>query len=206
MPQVTVAASPRTAIGKGANRRLRATGQIPAVVYGGERGARSLALSPGRITEILRSPRGENTIFALEVAGEAAPEQVMIHDYQLHPLDHAILHADLMRVDPDKESHWHVPVHLVGDAVGVRRGGYLDFVTRTLTVTCLPHDIPVHLTLDVAALDYGDTVRAGAVALPERLALATDKDVVVVHLSPPKGTDDEETEESAEAEPEAVGE
>ena len=201
MSKVTVSASARTEVGKGANRRLRATGQIPAVMYGGDRGARSLALSPRRITEILRSPRGGNTIFTLEIAGEAAPEQVMIHDYQLHPLDHAVLHADLMRVEPDKASQWHVPVHLVGEAAGVKRGGYLDFVTRTLTVTCLPHDIPTHLTLYVSTLDYGDTARASAVPLPDKLALATDDDVVVAHVSPPKGI--EEDEEEAEELPEA---
>lgn len=200
MPQVTVSASPRTEIGKGPNRRLRASGRIPAVMYGGDRGSLSLSVSPVRITEILRSPRGENTIFALEIAGEDSAEQVMIHDYQLHPLDHAVLHADLMRVDPEKESHWHVPVHLVGDSVGVKRGGSLDFVTRTLTVTCLPHDIPEHLSVDVSELDYGGAVRAGAVPLPEKLVLATDEDVVVATVSPPKGSDDEETEESDETE------
>ena len=204
MPQVTVSARARTEIGKGANRRLRASGLIPAVMYGGGKGARSLSLSPARVTEILRSPRGANTIFALEISGEAEREQVMIHDYQLHPLDHAVLHADLMRVDPEKESHWHVPVHLVGDAVGVKRGGSLDFVTRTLTVTCLPHDIPEHLTVDVGPLDYGDSFRAGAVTLPQKLTLATDGDVVVAHVSPPKGSDDEEPDEAAEAEPVAI--
>ncbi len=198
MPQVTVSATARTAVGKGANRRLRASGQIPAVVYGGEAGSRSLSLSPRTITEILRSPRGENTIFSLEIAGETTAEQVMIHDYQLHPLDHSVLHADLMRVDPEKESHWHVPVHLTGDSVGVKRGGRLDFVTRTLTVICKPLDIPEHLSVDISALDYGDTVRASAIELPDDLELHTESEVVVVHVSPPKRTEEETTEEGAE--------
>lgn len=198
MPQVTVSATARSAVGKGANRRLRSLGQIPAVVYGGDRGPRSLALSPRQITEILRSPRGENTIFSLEIDGETSAEQVMIHDYQLHPLDHAVLHADLMRVDPDKASHWHVPVHLVGESVGVKRGGHLDFVTRTLTVTCRPHDIPEHLTVDIGPLNYADSVRASAVSLPDRLTLTTDPEVVVVHVSPPKGSTDEDAAEAEE--------
>lgn len=195
MPQLSVPARTRTAVGKGPNRRLRAEGLIPAVVYGGGRPPRALSLSPRHIVEIVRSPRGVNTIFALEIPGEEH-EQVMVHDYQLHPLDHSVLHADLMRVDPDRESEWHVPVRLIGDARGVRRGGHLDFITRTLTVVCRPHDIPEHLPLVITDLDYGDTVRASAVGLPEGLALASEPEVVVAHLAPPKvRAEDEEAEE-----------
>ena len=201
MAQLSIPASSRTAVGKGPNRRLRATGMIPAVVYGGAAGARALAVSPQQVTEIVRSRRGVNTIFSLEIDGKESMEQVMIHDYQLHPLDHSVLHADLMRVDPDKASEWHVPVHLEGEPQGVKRGGHLDFITRSLTVSCRPHDIPEFLPLEVTELDYGDTVRAADIALPERLALATERDVVIVHISPPKGTaQDEEEDESEEPE------
>jgi large subunit ribosomal protein L25 len=203
MAQLSIPASSRTAVGKGPNRRLRATGMIPAVVYGGAAGTRALAVSPRHVTEIVRSPRGVNTIFSLEIDGEASGEKVMIHDYQLHPLDHSVLHADLMRVDPDKASDWHVPVHLKGESPGVKRGGHLDFITRSLAVSCLPHDIPESLPLAITELDYGDTVRAADIELPESLTLATDRDVVIVHVSPPKGTDEpEEEEESVEEEPE----
>ena len=199
MTQPSVPATPRTAFGKGPNRRLRASGKIPAVVYGGSKGPVALSLAPRHIVEIVRSARGVNTIFALQVAGEAS-EQVMIHDYQLHPLDHAVLHADLMRVDPDREAEWHVPVKLVGSARGVRRGGHLDFITRSLTVICLPHDIPENLPLEITALDYGDTVRASAVELPSRLTLASDPDVVVAHVAAPKVKADEEEEGAEELE------
>lgn len=202
MAQLSIPASSRTAVGKGPNRRLRATGMIPAVVYGGATGARALAVSPRHVTEIVRSPRGVNTIFALEIDGEESAEKVMIHDYQLHPLDHSVLHADLMRVDPDKASDWHVPVHLKGESQGVKRGGHLDFITRSLAVSCLPHDIPESLPLTISELDYGDTVRAADIDLPAGITLATDRDVVVVHISPPKGTDEPEQEEESEEEPE----
>ena len=168
MPQVSVSATERTAVGKGPNRRLRAAGQIPAVVYGGAGGVRVLAVSPQRVAEIVRSPRGVNTIFALEIEGDAGAEQVMIHDFQLDPLDHRVLHADFMRVDTEKESEWQVPVHLDGISAGVKRGGHLDFVTRALAVTCRPHDIPESLPLPIADLDYGDTVRAAQIELPRR--------------------------------------
>ena len=200
MAQLSIPASSRTAVGKGPNRRLRATGMIPAVVYGGAEGSRPLAVSPRHVTDIVRSPRGVNTIFSLKVDGEESEEQVMIHDYQLHPLDHSVLHADLMRVDPDRASDWHVPVHLEGESVGVKRGGHLDFITRSLTVSCLPHDIPESLPLSVAALDYGDSVRAADIALPEQLTLATDRDVVIVHVSPPKGSAEDEQEDEIEEE------
>lgn len=201
MAQLSIPASSRTAVGKGPNRRLRATGMIPAVVYGGAGNARALAVSPRHVTDIVRSPRGVNTIFSLEIDGDEGAEQVMIHDYQLHPLDHSVLHADLMRVDPEKRSAWHVPIHLEGESAGVKRGGHLDFVTRTLTVSCLPHDIPEYLPLAITDLDYGATVRAGDIELPERLSLSTEPEVVIVHVSPPKGLDEPESEsESEEAE------
>ena len=154
MSQLSIPASSRTTVGKGPNRRLRASGMIPAVVYGGAGGARALAVSPRQVTEIVRSRRGVNTILSLEIDGQESAEQVMIHDYQLHPLDHSVLHADLMRVDLDKASDWHVPVHLEGESQGVKRGGHLDFITRSITVTCRPHDIPEFLSLEVSELDY----------------------------------------------------
>ncbi len=202
MSQLSIPASSRTAVGKGPNRRLRASGMIPAVVYGGAGGARALAVSPRQVTEIVRSRRGVNTIFSLEIDGQESAEQVMIHDYQLHPLDHSVLHADLMRVDLDKASDWHVPVHLEGESQGVKRGGHLDFITRFITVTCRPHDIPEFLSLEISELDYGDTVRAGNIELPEGIGLSTDREVVVVHVSPPKGTEEDEEQEDESEEPE----
>lgn len=198
MAHLSIPASSRTAIGKGPNRRLRSTGMIPAVVYGGAESARALAVSPRHVTEIVRSPRGVNTIFSLEIDGEESVEQVMIHDYQLHPLDHSVLHADLMRVDPDRASDWHVPVHLEGESQGVKRGGHLDFITRSLTVSCRPHEIPEFLPLTVTELDYGDTVRAADIALPDGITLATEREVVIVHVSPPKGTAEDEEEDESE--------
>ena len=198
MAQLSIPANSRTAVGKGPNRRLRAAGQIPAVVYGGGAGARALAVSPRHVTDIIRSPRGVNTIFSLEIDSDESVEQVMIHDYQLHPLDHSVLHADLMRVDPDKASEWHVPIHLEGESAGVKRGGHLDFVTRTLAVSCRPHDIPEYLPLTVTDLDYGATVRAADIALPERLSLSAEPDVVIVHVSPPKGLDEPESDSDSE--------
>ena len=195
MPQLSIPAQQRTAVGKGPNRRLRAQGMIPAVVYGRDRSPRALSLSPIHITEIVRSARGVNTIFSLEIAGEES-EQVMIHDYQLHPLDHSVLHADLMRVDPKREAEWRVPIRLVGDAKGVKRGGHLDFVTRALSVVCRPLDIPEHLSLVVSDLDYGDAVRASAVELPTGVKLASEPELVLVHIAAPKvSAEDEEVEE-----------
>ncbi len=203
MASVSVPAWPRDAAGKGNSRRLRRAGKIPAVVYGGLAGARSLAMSPGDVRDIVRSERGVNTIFTLAIEGESAAEQVMIHDFQLHPLDHSVLHADLMRVDPDRASEWTVPVHLKGESPGVKRGGHLDFITRAIRVTARPHDIPAELAVDVSSLDFGDTVRAGEIPMPEGSVLASDPGVVVLHVKAPRVADqetEEETEEAAEEE------
>ncbi len=196
----TVPARPRSEVGKGANRRLRRSGWIPAVVYGGPDGARPLALSPGRVRDIVRSARGVNTIFDLAVEGEDASQQVMIHDFQLHPLDHSVLHADLMRVDPERTSDWRVPVHLEGESPGVKRGGHLDFIARAIQVTCRPHDIPAELQVDISSLDYGDTVRAGGISLPDGVALASSPELVILHVKAPKVAEETAPEDAEAAE------
>ena len=198
MSSTSVPAHARSAVGKGPNRRLRASGLIPAVVYGGAGGSRALSVSPQTLVDIIRSPRGVNTIFSLDIDGEPESESVMIHDYQLDPISHSLLHADLLRVEFDRVSDWSVSILLEGQAAGVKRGGNLDFVTRSLTVACRPRDIPEHITLRVSDADWGDTIRASSLELPDGIRLASDPDLVVVHVSPPKGAESDE-DEAAEA-------
>ncbi len=196
MASEIVPSRPRVETGKGANRRLRRQGLIPAVVYGGPGGARPLAISPGHVRDIARSARGVNTIFELSVEGEDATEQVMIQDFQLHPLDHSVLHADLMRVEADRVAEWSVPVHLKGESPGVKRGGHLDFITRAIQIVCRPHDIPAEIPVDISELDFGDTVRAGEVSLPEAVELASATNLVILHVKAPKIQEEKETEET----------
>jgi large subunit ribosomal protein L25 len=205
MSTIVVEAEPRDSFGKGPNRRLRAKGLIPAVVYGEKKDSVPLAVSPKDISRILRSHAGSNTIFELRVKGKKDAENVMIKDYQLEPVEHDLLHADLIRVAMDHVMTVSVNVELTGTPFGVKNeGGILDFITRSVEITCLPGDIPETIVADVTELILGQHLRAGDLVMPEKVTLETAPGLVIASVITPKKTVEEE-EEAAAAE-EAVAE
>ena len=201
MASMVVEAEPRSSFGKGPNRRLRASGKVPAILYGSAKEAVPLAVDPEQVVNIIRSHGGVNTIFELSVKGVKGSESVMIKDYQLEPVDHDLLHADLIRVAMDKEMTLSVTVELTGTAVGVKTGGgMLDFVTRAVDVSCLPKDIPETIVADVNGLDIGDYIRVSDLEMPEGVTIISEGNVVLVHVLAPKAEEVEEpTEEEAAA-------
>ncbi len=150
----------RDQFGRNEAGRLRREGRIPAVVYGGGTGkTESLAVDPKVLLRILHSQSGVNTLIALKYDG-AGDTRVLVKEYQLDPVTHKLLHADFYRVAMDKVLRVTVPVHLTGEAKGVKdRGGLVDFVHRDLAIECLPADIPEHITVDVTGLMLHDGVR-----------------------------------------------
>lgn len=206
MSTIVVEAEPRDSFGKGPNRRLRAKGLIPAVVYGEKKGSEPLTVSPKEITHILRSHAGSNTIFELRIKGRKGTDNVMIKDYQLEPVEHHLLHADLIRVAMDHVMTVSVHVELTGTANGVKNeGGILDFVTRSVEISCLPGDIPETIVADITELNLGQHLRAGDLVMPEKVTMETAPAVVIANVVTPKVSVEEEEEEAAAAE-EAVAE
>ena len=137
-----------------------------------------------------------NTIFELEVKGSNGTDNVMIKDYQLEPLAHNLLHADLVRIAMDKEMTLSVAVELTGTAEGVKTGGgMLDFITRAVEVSCLPKDIPETIVSEVSELEIGDYLRAADLEMPEGVRLISEGNVVVAHVIPPKAEVEETPEE-----------
>lgn len=198
MASIVVEAEPRTEAGKGPNRRLRAVGKIPGVLYGGGKETVGLTLDPKPVVGIIRSHGGVNTIFELVVKGSKGKENVMIRDYQIEPIEHRLLHADLVRVAMDKELTLDVSIELTGTATGVKlEGGILDFVTRTVEVSCLPKDIPETIVADVSHLGLGHYLRASELVFPEGVKLVSESNLVIAHVIAPKA----EEEKPAEAAP-----
>jgi large subunit ribosomal protein L25 len=178
---ITLATEPRSERGKNAARRLRASAQIPAVVYGVSEESVPVAVSPRDVTKILHSSAGHNTIFNLDVQGSATP--VMIVDWQEDPVRGSLLHVDFKRIDPNKRLHVKVPVHTSGDPKGVKQqGGLHDIVTREIEIDCLPDDIPEHFTVDVNELLIGQSIRAGDVPMSGSMKLLTPADTVISHV------------------------
>lgn len=199
MPEFVVAGEPRTDIGKNANRRLRAQGRIPAVVYANKKETEHVSVSPKDLGAILRSSSGENTLFDLEVGGKR--RKVILKDYQVEPLKGDLLHADLFEVALDKQLEVSVHVELVGTPRGVKvEGGILDFVTRELEVRCLPTDIPEKFSVDVSELGLGEHLRVSQLSVPDGVELLTEPEVVVAHVVARRAEVTPAEEEAAAAE------
>jgi large subunit ribosomal protein L25 len=203
MPELVVAAQRRDEGGKNANRRLRAQGRIPGILYGTRSESVSVAVSPKDIGGILKSASGENTLFDLELDGSR--RKVLIKEFQLDPIKGRLLHADFYEVALDKALQVNVHVELHGVPVGVKvQGGILDFVTRELEIECLPTDIPDKIEVDVSGLELGKHLRVSDLTLPEKLTMLSEPDVVIAHVVAPRA---EEAPAAAEvAAPEAGAE
>ena len=133
MPEIVVSAEKRTEKGKNVNRRLRVSGRIPGVLYGGSKEPVPVAVSPKDISAVLRSASGENTLFDLDLGGSR--RKVILKEYQIEPIKGKLLHADFYEVALDKLLEVKVHVEVTGTPVGVKvQGGVLDFVTRELAM------------------------------------------------------------------------
>jgi len=176
----------RDEFGRNNAGRLRRLGKIPAVLYGGPEGAQPVAVDPKALLHILHSVSGVNTLIALKLEG-AGDTRVLVKEYQLEPVGQSLLHADFYRVAMDKVLRVTVPVHLTGEAKGVKaEGGIVDFVHREVEVECLPADIPEHITVDVTELMLHDGVRVRDLATGGKWKPVSDGDMLIVHVVAPK--------------------
>ena len=194
--------------GKNEARRLRAAGRIPAVVYGAHKEGEapegvSVAVDPKAVLRILRSDSGANTLINLKLDGTEA--QVMVRDYQVDPVTHALLHADFYQLQMDRVMTVAVPVVLKGESQGVKlQGGMLDFVNREIEVECLPTDIPEHIDVDVTNLMLNDGIRVRDLPSDPKWTPLTDAGTLLVHVVMPKAEESAQAAEEEVAEPEAA--
>ena len=179
----TLQAEKRDGRGKNEARRLRASGRIPAVLYGTEKGkAIEIAVDPKMLLRILHSESGVNTLIGLQLDG--GDTRVLVKEYQLDPIDHKLLHADFYQVAMDRALTVTIPIVLKGEARGVKQqAGIVDFVNREIEIEVLPGDIPENITIDVSELMLHEGVRVrdlhteGAKWKP-----ISDPDMMLVHV------------------------
>ena len=201
----------RTDRGKNEARRLRASGKIPAVVYGGKDGGKAIAVDPKVLAKILRTEQGANTLIALNVPG-GGDARVLVREYQLDPITHELLHADFYRVAMDKLIRVPVTVVAQGEPKGVKQqGGVLDIVHRQIEIECLPADIPNHIEVDVRELMVGQSIRVKDIATNPKWKAVTDPEMMLLHVIIPKveetpapGTEAAAGAAAAPAEPEVI--
>jgi large subunit ribosomal protein L25 len=180
----TLQAEKRDGRGKNEARRLRASGKIPAVVYGTEKNkALEIAVDPRTLLRILHSESGVNTLIGLEGAGLSSGGKVLVKEYQLDPIDHKLLHADFYAVAMDKVLTVTVPVVVKGEPKGVKQqGGIVDFVNREIEVECLPADIPEHVDIDISELMLHQGIRVRDLPKNDKWTPVSDADMMIVHV------------------------
>ncbi len=179
-----IEAKPRQSGTKNDARRLRRSGQIPAVLYGAGLEPKTVIVDPKQIRRILNSETGHNSIFDLAVAGDSDAGKAMIVDWQFEPIKGALLHVDLKRIAMDQVLRVSVPIVLKGEAPGVKlEGGILEQVLREVEIECLPADIPGHIDVDVSNLNFGDSVRVSDLSIGDKIKILTDPNQTIVHVT-----------------------
>jgi large subunit ribosomal protein L25 len=208
-PQIIVEGAPRSDRGKNEARRLRLTGKVPAILYGGKGDAISLALNTKQIGAILRSESGHNTLFQVDLAGKHEP--AILKDWQVDPVTGNLLHVDLVRVAMDVRMRVKVPVHTFGEPAGVKQqGGVFEVVTREVEIECLPAEIPTEFKVDVTGLMLGQQLRAKELPMDTaKMKLITDPERVLAHVVALKVEEEKPVEAvaadaAAPAEPEVI--
>jgi len=216
MSDITLEVQSREETGKNANRRLRATGLIPAVVYGGDLDPVAIQVDRRTLHDLFKQTGGENAVFLLKLAGTDQKRHSMVRELTIDPITRQVIHIDFLRVLMTEKVKVQVPINLEGTPVGVKNeGGVLDFITREVEVECLPGDIPQTLELDVSDLDIGSHYEVKDLEIPAGVELMVELDKVIVAVAHSRvATEVEEAEaeaaeagllEAEEVEPELIG-
>jgi large subunit ribosomal protein L25 len=205
---IKVVAEVRAGAGSSVSRRLRRTGVFPGVVYGTGKTPCNVQVNQKAFLSALGGHVNEHVILDLEIQGQDV-RKVLLQDVQHHPITDQVLHADFHEISMTEKLRIEIPVHLVGEPVGVTQsGGVLEHLLRAITVECLPTDIVESFNVDVAGLQIGDKLSAGDIALDAaKYTLITSKDLAIASVSAPREEEvkAEVTAETA-AEPEVIKE
>ena len=188
-------------------RRLRREGDVPAVLYGGEKGNLSIAINHDLLFHSLEKEEFHSAIIIINTDGDK--EQAILRDVVRHPYKTTILHADFQRIDERKVLTMSLPIHFIGepDCVGVKiAGGIISHLMTEVEISCLPKDLPESLQLDVAALNLNESLHLSDIKLPDGVHITTlqhdlnnEHDHAVVAILPPKISVTEEEEEAEQA-------
>ena len=184
-------AEPRNDLGKGASRRLRRSGKVPAIIYGGDKPPVSISLDHNKMIHNLENEAFFSHIITVKLEGKE--HQAILRDLQRHPAKPILLHLDFQRVSADQTLHVHVPLHFIGEDVcpGVKQGGgSISHNVIEVEITCLPKDIPEFIEVDVSQLQMGDSIHLSDLKLPEGVVITAlshgeghDQQVLNVHAT-----------------------
>ena len=190
----------RTDTGKQGSKRVRAMGDVPAVVYGEKQENVPVSIEVNDLRAPLSTPAGRNVIIQLALEGEEASTRAVIRDMERDAVTREILHVDLQRISENKPVVMHVPVTLIGESLAVKEGrGILDHTMRQLEVKCLPRDIPEHIEVDISELEVRHAIHVSDISIETLEILDNPERPVVEVLQPTIFKEPGEEEEAAEA-------
>jgi len=205
-----ITAETRSDMGKGASRRLRHTGKVPAVIYGAGKDAASITIDHNSLFHHLEHEAFYSHILNITVDGKK--EKAVLKDLQRHPFKPTILHADFLRVDAKEKLRMNVPLHFTGgeDAPGVRiDGGMLTHNVSDVEISCLPGNLPEYLEIDLSELEMDHSLHLSDIKLPKgveilQLTHGADHDLPVAAIHKTRAVaDDDAAEVEVAAEPES---
>ena len=183
MQTIELGADKREIVTKGTLRTLRVGGMIPAVVYGGKKEPANLIIEGKKLIRVLKG-HGMNVLVNLKVG--AGAEVVLLKDLQRDVLTHEIIHVDFQRISMTEKLDVNVPIHIKGEAPGVKvGGGIMEHILRDLRVRCLPADIPDGIHLDVSALQLNQGLKVKDIVAPQGVEILNEAEALVVNIVAP---------------------
>ena len=197
MKSVSLKAYPRSHVRRTGLKKLRATGRVPATIYGRQTQPQNLEVSGEEFADLLKHSVAENLLVDLAVEADArASRLALVQEVQHHPLNGHLLHVDFHEIADNEKVTISVPVETAGEAVGVKMGGgTLEHVLFKIKVSALPKDLPEVILVDVSGLEVGKTIHLGDVPSPAGVEILGDKHISVVSVAAPRT--EEETAASA---------
>jgi large subunit ribosomal protein L25 len=204
----TFGADLREMQGKGASRRLRHTGKVPAILYGGHQDAQTLVLDQQNLLTMIADERFYSSIVQLKIGDRAQP--AIIKDIQMHPARNVVVHVDLQRVVENEKIRIRLPIHFKGESVspGVKtQGGVVSHMRADVEITCLPNDLPEFLELDLSGMSLNETKFLSDIPLPTGVAIPelTQRNAPVVSIHSPRAEEPEPVAAEAAAAAPAEG-
>jgi large subunit ribosomal protein L25 len=207
MAQAQLAVEQRHETGKGAARKLRSKGCVPAILYGGNAGNISLSLNSHDLFQIISKNPWETTLIELQVQQDGKTKTIptLIKELQTDPVRRIVVHVDFMEITMGHVIEVHVPLEIVGESPGVKAGGVLEFLAREVTVECLPSKIASHFDVDISSVEVGGTLTVADLSIGEDYKVLTDPETTILTVVAPKLHEEVEEEEGEElAEPEVI--
>jgi len=207
--QVKLTARPRSESGRNAVKQVRARGSVPAVIYGSTTQPANLEVSRREIEALLNHAVGENILVELEIEADGKKTNTLslIQEVQHHVIRREILHVDFHAVSMTEEIEAEIVVEPFGEADGVKNfGGLLEQNMRSITIKCLPQNLPEIIRVDVSPLKVGDSIHVRDLVLPEGVTAVDDGDLVVVNVAEPKVAEEPVAAAAPAAGPEVIKE